>query len=135
MLSQLSRAERLTPIAEYLYVPYQGLQIAGYRLAGKRCAWQWRKYRPEPIGPTRRVQHLVAGLFPAAALILIAALQFVLSLYLFFQFYPQAPWIIIPAAIQPAIPFSLYAYLIIFDVLRLRRLWSGPEQAAQGHHN
>jgi hypothetical protein len=117
----LTKADQFK-IADYLYVPYQFLQLMGYRLAGKQCAYQWRKYRPEPIGPTSRVQHLIAGIFPTAVCCIILALQIFLSLYLFILYYsPQTPWIALFVLVQP-IPFSLYGYLMIFDFLRLRRL-------------
>jgi len=37
LLRRLEKAERLNQWVRYLYLPYQILQIAGYRLAGKSC--------------------------------------------------------------------------------------------------
>lgn len=92
LLQRLNRAERLNQWVSYLYVPYQFLQAAGYRLVGKQCDYRWRKYRPEPIGPTTPVQHLIASAFPTAVCCIILALQVALALYLFKQYYsPQTP--------------------------------------------
>ena len=64
LVQRLHKAERLNRLATYLYIPYQFLQILGYRLVGKRCNYEWRKYRPEPIGPTVPLQHFFALIFP-----------------------------------------------------------------------
>ena len=63
LVERLNKAERLNRLATYLYVPYQFLQILGYRLVGKRSNYQWRKYRPEPIGPVTFRQHFIALIF------------------------------------------------------------------------
>lgn len=47
LVERLNKAECLNRLATYLYVPYQCLQIVGYRLVGKRCDYQWREHRPE----------------------------------------------------------------------------------------
>jgi hypothetical protein len=131
LLQRLNKAERLNQLATYLYLPYQLLQIVGYRLAGKQCDYQWRRYRPEPIGPTTRTQHFVASVFPTAVCCTVLAGQIILALYLLVRYYsPQTPWLIFVVLVQP-LPFSLYGALMIFDFLRLRRCAkqqkSGPE--------
>jgi hypothetical protein len=99
------------------------LQILGYRLAGKHCTYQWQKYRPEPIGPTAKWQHLVAGIFPTAAFLVLLMCQFTLSVFLFINYHsPQNTWIIFPLIAQPTIPLCLYGGWMVFDYLRLRRL-------------
>ncbi len=121
LLQRLSQAERLNQFVTYLYIPYQFLQIVGYRSVGKRCAYQWRRYRPEPVGPTLPLQHFVALLFPTMVCSVILVLQIVCSIYLFTRFYsPQTPWAILLVLAQP-IPFSLYGGWMILDFLRLRR--------------
>lgn len=138
VLDRLSRVDRLNRWAGYLYVPYQFLQALGYRLVSKPCNYQWGQYGVQPIGLVTRPQHVFAGLFPTAVCCAILTLQFILSIYLFARYYsPQSPWIVVLIAVQP-VPFSLYAYLMIFDMLRVRRLLrsgSEPARPAQPDHD
>lgn len=126
LLQWLNKAERLNRPVTYLYLPYQFLQVAGYHLVGKLCNYHWRRYRPEPIGPTTRLQHFIASVFPTVTCCVILILQIVLALRLFGWYYsPQNPWPLFLVLVQP-LPFSLYGYLMIFDFLRLWRLLSAP---------
>lgn len=122
ILRWLSRLDGLNQWVAYLYIPYQFLQLLGYRLAGKQCCYRWMTYGVQPIGPTSKRQHLWAGLFPALVCGLLLAGQLALAFYLFALYYtPDTPWITVFLIIQP-LPFALYGYLMIFDFLRVRRL-------------
>jgi hypothetical protein len=93
LIEQLHQSERLNHMVTYLYVPYQFLQILGYRLVGKRCDYRWYKYRPEPIGPTTSLQHFIALIFPAFICFITLAVQVILVSYLVVWYYsPQTPW-------------------------------------------
>ena len=122
LLQRLNESQRLNQLVSYLYLPYQLLQIAGYRLVGRQCEYQWGTYRPEPVTTTSRFQHAAALLLPPLVCCLVLALQIIVSLYLFARFYtPQNPWPVLFVLVQP-IPFSLYGGWMILDLLRLRRL-------------
>lgn len=122
ILRRLSQLDRLNQWVAYLYIPYQFLQLLGYRLAGKECCYHWTKYGVQPIGTTSKRQHLWAGIFPTLVCGLILVGQLALAFYLFALYYtPDTPWIILFLVIQP-LPFGLYGYLMIFDFLRVRRL-------------
>jgi hypothetical protein len=122
ILRWLSQLDQLNRWVAYLYIPYQVLQLWGYRLAGKQCCYHWTKYGVQPIGPTSKAQHLGAGIFPSLVCGLILVGQLVLAFYLFALYYtPATPWITLFVIIQP-LPIALYGYLIIFDFLRVRRL-------------
>lgn len=133
LLQRLNRAERLNHLVTYLYVPYQFLHVVGYRLAGKQCDYQWRRYRPEPIGPTTGRQHIIAAVFPTVVCCTVLAGQIILALYLLRWYYsPQTPWLVLVVLVQP-LPFSWYGYLMIFDFLRLRRLLQSASEPAEAN--
>lgn len=118
LIRWLDKAERLNRLVMYLYVPYQFLQIVGYRLVGKRCGYQWRKHRPQPIGPMTPMQHVVALIFPTVVCCTILVVQIALASHLVIWYYtPQTSW---PAFVfwGQAFPFSLYGafmFLISYD--------------------
>jgi hypothetical protein len=124
LVQRLNKAERLNRWATYLYVPYQFLQIVGYRLVGKHCDYQWRKYRPEPIEPATPLQHFIALIFPPIVCFTILAVQVAVASYLVVWCYtPRTPWPVFIFFIQP-IPFCLFGAFMLLDFLRLRRLLS-----------
>lgn len=126
LVERLNKAERLNRLATYLYIPYQFLQIVGYRLVGKHCDYRWRKYRPEPIEPATLPQHFIALIFPTIVCFTILAVQVVVASYLVVWYYtPQTPWPVFIFFIQP-IPFCLCGAFMLLDFLRLRRLLSEP---------
>lgn len=126
LVERLNKAECLNRLATYLYVPYQCLQIVGYRLVGKRCDYQLREHRPEPIGPAAPLQHFVALIFPTAVCCTILAVQIIVASYLVAWYYtPQTSWPVFIFFIQP-IPFCLCGAFMLLDFLRLRRLLSQP---------
>jgi hypothetical protein len=106
----------------YLYVPYQGLQLIGYRLVGKQCAYIWGRSRVKPIGPATLKQHLAGLLLPVAVFGLILVLELALATYILLLYYTAIPWIIIPLVIGAAIPLSPYFYQVVFDIWRAYRL-------------
>ena len=135
LLHRLHKAEVLNQIVSYLYVPYQFLQLMGYRLVGKQCDYKWRTYRPEPTGPTSRTRHSIALLFPTFVCCVILIFQITLSIYLFrLYFSPQNLWPILVVLVQP-IPFCLYAGWMILDFLRLRRLFKNSTGTSEKHNN
>lgn len=133
LVERLNKAERLNRLATYLYVPYQFLQIVGYRLVGKRCDYQWRKYRPEPIGPTTLTQHFIALIFPTLVCCAMLVVQIILASYLVVWYYtPQTPWPIF-VFLSQAFPFCLCGAFMLLDFLRLRRLLSEPAGPNEGY--
>lgn len=133
LVERLNKAERLNRLATYLYIPYQFLQIVGYRLVGKHCDYRWRKYRPEPIEPATLPQHFIALIFPTIVCFTILAVQVVVASYLVVWYYtPQAPWPVFIFFIQP-IPFCLCGAFMLLDFLRLRRLLSEPARPNESY--
>lgn len=119
----------LDQFASYLYIPYQFLQLMGYRLVGKPCHYQWRKYGVKPIGPITPKQRLVGGLFPVAVFWVIVILQAILYVYLHYLFHTSAPWIPVVFGLLSSLGLGSYFYLVIFDVLRTWRFLK------QAHHH
>jgi hypothetical protein len=106
----------------YLYVPYQFLQVVGYRLVGKRCVYQWGKCGVKPVEPVTRKQYLLGVLFPVAVFWTILIFQAILHAYLYYRYYPTAFWIPIIFGLLPAIALGPYFHLVVLDMLRVRRL-------------
>jgi hypothetical protein len=106
----------------YLYIPYQGLQLLGYRLAGKQCTYAWGRSMVKPIGPATLKQHLTGLLLPVAVFGLILVLELALATYLLLLYYTIMPWIIIPLVVGAAIPLGPYFYQVVFDIWRAYHL-------------
>jgi len=50
----------------YLAIPHELLHVAGYRLAGQRCRYQWGELYVVPVGPMKLGARLMGILFPFA---------------------------------------------------------------------
>jgi len=121
---------RLDRLAGYLYVPYQALQLTGYYLVGSRCRYRWGCYGLQPVDYLTPRQIIIGTAFPTLILGLMALIQFAGSVYLALAYAPQTPWLLLPLAIQPAFPISLFVSFIMLDMLRLRRLLKASSQPA-----
>jgi hypothetical protein len=135
LVERLNKAERLNRLVMYLYIPYQFLQIAGYRLVGKRCDYQWRKHRPEPIGPTTLAQHCIALIFPTLVCCAMLVVQIILASYLVIWYYtPQTPWPVF-VFLSQAFPFCLYGAFMLLDFVRLRRVLSKSTRSNESYEH
>jgi len=105
-----------------LYIPYQGLQLLGYRFAGKQCRYEWGKSIVRPIGSVTAKQQLMGLLFPVLVFWLILVLELGLIIYMLLHLYARLSWLIIPLIILAVIPLSPYFYQILFDSWRIYRL-------------
>lgn len=122
MLERLNRIVWLNQLISYLYVPYQLLQVVGYRLVGQRCKYEWGKSSVKPIEAMTTKQQLVGLLFPVLVFWLFLILGLILCAYIFLLYRFEMPWIIIPLVIFFTLPLSPYFYQVVFDMWRAYRL-------------
>lgn len=111
----------LDPINRYLYMIYQSLQIAGYRLVGARCKYEWGRTRVVPVKPVTRRQRLVGLLFPTVVFAIIILIEYIVGLV----FLVASPSLGLLFLLSVLIGGSLSPFIfpIIFDIRRARRLF------------
>jgi hypothetical protein len=68
-----------------LLLPYQFLQIIGYRLVGVHCHREFGHFGVEPLKPVTQAQYLIGKLFPLFIVVLGGILQAVTYLEIMIQ--------------------------------------------------
>lgn len=68
-------------IRKLFALPHELLHIAGYRLVGKQCRYEWGNFYVQPLGPMRLRERLVGLLFPFVIFTLSVIVCGLLSLF------------------------------------------------------
>lgn len=114
----------ISRIEGLLLIPHELLHLAGYRLVGKQCEYQWGDHYVTPIGSMTRRERLVGLLFPFAICVIIGSILLTLSgSILYFNQVSGLQWSILLAFLATggliyagaALGDLRQAYLLIFQ--------------------
>lgn len=99
-----------------LLIPYQLLQLIGYRLAGVQCRYEFGSFGVEPRGQATYTQHLVGKFFPTVIIFLGLILQIATGVYLARMYQASIPFIPLLFVLLSTPPLALYLHYARFDL-------------------
>jgi hypothetical protein len=124
-MRQAEHQNRTSRLGGYLLIPHELLHLAGFRLAGKQCEYQWGNPYVTPVEPMTRRERLIGGLFPFIVFATLLVISGVLSglaygralrggTFFWFIFWTGSA-LVTGIYAGTAIPDLRKAYLLIFD--------------------
>ena len=98
-----------------LLLPYQYIQLIGYRLVGVPCRYELGNFGVGPLKPVTRAQHRVAKLFPPIVVGLGWVLQIAIVVFLSQLYQARMPLIPLLFVLLSTPPLALYLHYVRFD--------------------
>jgi hypothetical protein len=112
-----------------LILPYQYLQIIGYRLGGIPCRYEFGVFGVEPLKPTTRSQRLVSKLLPLFILGIGWMMQIGITIYLARLYQPTLPFVPLFFVLLSTPPLALYTHYVRFDLTQKNFLVGQPHSS------
>lgn len=121
-------------IYSFLILPYQYLQIIGYRLAGVPCRYEFGTFGVEPLTPLTRAQRWLSKLLPLLAVGAGWVLQITITVYLARQYQASLPVIPLLFVLGSTPVLAFYTHFLRFD-LKQPRVSMGHSSTSPGRQN
>jgi hypothetical protein len=114
-----------------LILPYQYLQMIGYRLSGLPCHYEFGVFGVEPLKPTTRSQRLVSKLLPLFILGIGWMMQIGIAVYLARLYQPTLPFVPLFFILLSTPLLALYTHYVRFDLTQKDSLVGQPHSSQQ----
>lgn len=118
----------------FLILPYQYLQIIGYRLAGIPCRYEFGTFGVEPLTQPTRPQRWLSKLLPLLVVGIGWIVQIAITVYLARQYQASLPFIPLLFVLCSTPVLAFYTHFIRFD-LKQNRVSMGHSSTSQGRQN
>jgi hypothetical protein len=117
-----------------LILPYQYLQMIGYRLAGIPCRYQFGAFGVEPLIPPTRSKRLISKLLPLFVVGIGWIIQLGITVYLARWYQSTLPFIPLFFILLSTPPLALYTHYVRFD-LKQKNVLLGRSHSSQPDQN
>jgi hypothetical protein len=117
-----------------LILPYQYMQMIGYRLSGIPCRYEFGVFGVKPLTPTTRSQRLVSKLLPLVTLGIGWIMQIGIAVYLARLYQTTLPLVPFLFMLLSTPPLALYTHYVRFDLRQKKPLVSQPHSSQQGQN-
>jgi hypothetical protein len=128
--------ERVNFMSDKIYglliLPYQYMQIIGYRLSGVPCRRRFATFGVEPLKPITRSQRLLSIIPPLIAVGVGWVLQIGIIVYLARLYQANLPVIPLLFVLVSTPPLALYTHYVRFD---LKQQGSAIGQSGTSQHS
>jgi hypothetical protein len=112
-----------------LILPYQYLQIIGYRLGGIPCRYEFGVFGVEPLKPITRSQRLASKLLPLFMLGIGWIIQIGIAVYLARLYQSALPFVPLFFVLLSTPPLALYTHYVRFDLTQKNFLVGQPHSS------